>query len=190
MTGWLTAMASDLTLTGLARHRGQTFAYLTSGKSSESFSLKLGQELANLKLDSVDFKKGEAVVVAGDERLVLALERRSKETVTVEATPALPHPPYGAIAPNRSHNGNGQGRMPPNFPVPHALPQPPMATQGSNAVPDAPPTDNAQNAPGAPADANALVHRAVVPAVVPIPIAIQTQGVTSPDDPLPEPTDH
>ena len=124
LMGCLTAEAGDLTLTGLARHRGQTYAYLTSGKSSESFSLKLGQELASLKLESVDFKKGEAVVVSGAERVVLALERRAKETTTAVAPATRPHFAPGVFPPTRSRRGNGPGPMAPGVAVQHPMAPP------------------------------------------------------------------
>lgn len=182
--------AGDLTLTGLIRHRGQSYAYLSSGKSSECFSLKLGQEVANLKLESVDFKKGEAVVVAGDERLVLALERRSKESATVEAPAVRPHFSPGTFPQNRNRGGNGPGPMAPGFPMqrPAPPPQHPVPENGAfqGIVPDAPPIDSVQTLPAAGAEGS-MPGR---PAVSPIPIAIQSQGVTSPDDPPPEPTDH
>ncbi len=178
-----TTLAGDLTLTGLARHRGQAYAYLTSGKSAEYFSLKVGQEVANLKLESVDFKKGEAVVVAGDERLVLALERRSKETATVEPPPGRPHIPPGTFAPGRNRGGNGPGRMPPGFPAPRALPQPPTAVPENRANPEPLGVDSAPILPAANADGVPPGH----PAVSPVPIAVQMDGVTSPDDPVPEP---
>lgn len=184
------SIAGDLTLTGLTRHRGQSYAYLISGKSSERFSLKLGQELANLKLESVDFKKGEAVVLAGDERLVLALERRSKESVTVEAPAIRPHFSPGAFPQNRNRGVNGPVSMPPGFPAQRPFPpsQNPLPENGPSQgiAPDAPPIKSVQVLPGVGAH-----ESAPGPSLdAPIPIAIQPQGITSPDDPPPEPTDH
>lgn len=203
----ITGMAGDLTLTGLARHRGKAYAYLSSGKSGETFSLKLGQELANLKLESVDFVKGEAVVVSGEERLVLALERRSKDSVS-GSTPApvpppgfrphlnpggFPHrpgtPPMG-MNPNSNFDPNSLMAPPPRTAAEAQALHPEVTyTEGAvemtvttpgNMVPP-PPVSSPGGPNGTP----------TVPVQLPkIPIAV---GITSPDDPSPEPpepTDH
>jgi len=203
----LLVQGGDLTLTGLARHRGKAYAYLASGKSGESFSLKLGQELANLKLESVDFTKGEAVVVSGEERLVLALERRSKESISGSTPvpvppPGLrPHLPPGGFPrrpgtppmgmnPNSNFDPNSLTAPPPRT-LAEAQALHPEATYTEGAAemtvttpgtmvtpPPMSPPGGPNGAPGVPGSFSK------------IPIAV---GITSPDDPSPEPpepTDH
>ncbi len=201
--------AGDLTLTGLARHRGKAYAYLSSGKSGESFNLRLGQELANLKLESIDFIKGEAVVVSGEERLILALERRSKESTS--GSPAgLPNnlPPTSAPLPGFRQHGppGGFPRHPGAVPIgvnpnsnynPNALTAPPPRTlaEAQAQNPEAAYTEGAAEmtvtTPGtmtSPSPIPPNANPAGVPAVPApqqkIPVAV---GVISPDDPSPEP---
>lgn len=197
----------DLTLTGLARHRGKACAYLSSGKSGESFSLKLGQELANLKLESVDFVKGEAVVLAGEERLVLALERRSKDSgsgaaPTPTPPPGLrPHGPPGGFPrrpgampvgmnPNANFDPNSLTAPPPRtLAEVQALHPEATYTEGAAEMTVTTPGTMTPQSPGLPH--GGLTGAPAGPGPFPkIPVAV---GITSPDDPSPEPpepTDH
>ena len=203
----LLVQGGDLTLTGLARHRGKAYAYLASGKSGESFSLKLGQELANLKLESVDFTKGEAIVVSGEERLVLALERRSKESVS-GSTPApvpppgfRPHLPPGGFPrrpgtpplgmnPNSNFDPNSLTAPPPRtLAEAQALHPEATYTEGAAEMTVTTPGTMTPPSPGLPQGHS--IGAPGSPGQFPkIPVAV---GITSPDDPspeLPEPTDH
>lgn len=78
-TGLLSLSAGDLSLTGLARHHGRAFAYFVGGPGGHSFGMAMGEEVGNIRLESVDFKKHEVIVMSGTERLVLAMEKGPKE---------------------------------------------------------------------------------------------------------------
>lgn len=196
---------TDLTLTGLARHRGKAYAYLSSGKSGESFTLKMGEDVATLHLESVDFKKGEAVVLVGEERLILALERRSREEVGKEnpgmAVPSGPFPgqPAGQFP------GGVRGRNPRSRQLPGGTPINPItAAAGSGAIPSMippPRTPEEALAAGIQSDGSyippayqpptGMVLETAQPSVPPPnPVAIEVPPIISPDDPLPDPTDH